>query len=132
MSGHVDTCDLTGCRCGGVSDLSTLARCGPATAGLLDRLSTPSPAPEKPVAALTEREAAGYDALGELQARADGLGGLRLRVYDDDGRMLGALYHRLSDAVEACVGQPGRRTVYRETQDGDLLLLCRVTGRGGA
>ena len=116
-------CDLTGCQCGGVSDLATLSRCGPATAGLLDRLSTPAPAGERLVAAVLERD------MGNPEP---GLAAsMRLRVYDDDGRMMGALYHRLSDAVEACIGQPGRRTVYRETQDGDLLLLCRVSGRKG-
>ena len=116
-------CDLTGCQCGGVSDLATLSRCGPATAGLLDRLSTPAPAGESGSGAALDAQ--GGNPEPGLAAS------MRLRVYDEGGRMMGALYHRLSDAVEACIGQPGRRTIYRETAEGDLMLLCRVSGRKG-
>ena len=107
----------------GRCDIPCCPQCDPPEPGAWQGAGRAGPASERLVAAALDAQ--GGNPEPGLAAS------MRLRVYDEGGRMMGALYHRLSDAVEACIGQPGRRTVYRETQDGDLLLLCRVSGRKG-
>ena len=132
-------CDIPACpQCDPPPrDLANLARCGPATAALLDRLSTHAPASDSgswgnvdAQGGIPERGGALFLTGAELQGPALGPV-LRYRLLDAAGRLDGGLYHRISDAVEAAIQAGGERVLYREMPNGDLSLLARISGRKG-
>lgn len=54
---------------------------------------------------------------------------LRYRLTEPDGSIGTLVYHELFEAVETAIASDQACTIYRETEQGDLLLLARTAGR---